>query len=111
MLIKSGNKSLRFKPHYNHSLGGFIHTSSDYLSEMKRQGAEPYDPSKVKKFKRKEYKPSKWAYDMIKTAKDNTDKDGNVHITGVMKDEFVKKGVGKAPDRIKNETTGGSYTD
>lgn len=84
-------ESLRFKPHYNHAFGKYIHTKDDYLKEMKRTGSEPFDPSRVpKRDEPRIYKPSKWAHDMMRAAKRNTDKDGNVHLSGAMKEELRK---------------------
>ena len=35
------HESLRFYPHYNSALGGYIYTKKDYLRGLKEKGLEP----------------------------------------------------------------------
>lgn len=104
---------MRFKPHYNRALGKMIHTKDDYLKEMKRQGVCPADsPDAVaKKYPRREYKPSAWAHDMVRAIEKSTDKDGNVHLGSVARDQLNAKlrAVPEDLAKLKDKLKGGFY--
>ena len=104
---------MQFKSHYNHALGKHIHTKKDYLSEMKKQGVVPADsPDAVaKKYPKRTYKPSGWAHDMVREIKRSTDKDGNVHLSGVAQDQLSSnlKAVPKDLQHLKGKLKGGYY--
>jgi len=96
-IIIRESQSMRFKPHMNMALGKYIHTKKEYLGEMKRQGCEPYRPQEVKQYKPSKYKTSQWAHDMVRAAKRNTDKHGNVHLSGAMREELHKANMKEVP--------------
>ena len=104
MLIKMGNSSQRFKPHYNEGTGRYYGSSKDYYSDLKAKGLEPYDPSKVKKREEKHYKPSEWARDIVRHADRNGGK-----IGGVAKAKTMEAQMKKVPKEIKDMTRGGYF--
>ena len=101
---------MRFHSHYNHALGKMIHTKKDYLAEMKAQGVVPANsPEAVaKKYEKHTYKPSGWAHEMVNAIKKQTDKDGNVHLGGVVRDQ-LQSGLKAVPKQVKDKQKGGFY--
>ena len=64
------SKHPKFEIHYNRELGKKYYDKREYLSDMKKAGLEPYDPSRVKKREDKPYERSEWAREMHKDIKD-----------------------------------------
>lgn len=84
---KNGN-SKRFVPGYNIALGKTYHTASDYVSDMKKRGFEPYDESFNQKEPEVRYKPSKKAHEIAEYIKRNTRKDGKVQLSTKVMNEI-----------------------
>lgn len=108
IIVRKGPSNKAFHPHYNHALGTYISTSRQYLSEMKRQGCEPYDPSKVVRRARKPYTPSKMAHEMIESVRHG-------HVGDVFKEQLRRMGARPMPKRLlaayDKTGTGGFATD
>ena len=104
-------ESQKFHRHYNHALGKEYHTAREYVSDMKKMGMEPYNPSGVKHQLKgdKAYKPSEWAKKMTKIGCDQVARDGRT--SGAFNAEMAKHLKTEVPERIARERTGGSYTE
>lgn len=79
IIIKNGTK--HFQPHFNRTMGKYYGDKTEYLSDMKKRGLEPYNPNNVQKRERKEYKPSQWAKDIVR----------QVESTGVVSGRVMKE--------------------
>lgn len=69
--------------HYNRAMGKYISTKKQYYDEMKRGGYVPSDEANNladNHNKEKQWVPSDKCINMIKNAKDMTDKDGNITL-------------------------------
>ncbi len=104
MNIIVGNNPKGFHPHFNRATWKYYGNEKDYKDDIRRLRLEPYTGDKPRPDARK-YKPSKWAYDMAGAIKRHTDKDGNVHLSGAMKDELRKAGV-RMPRRVDSLADG-----
>lgn len=102
---------MRFKPHMNEALGKYIHTERDYVKTMKEQGSCPADSPDARptKYPKRVYKPSGWAHDMVREIKRSTDKDGNVHLGQVARDQLNinLKAPSKELTKLKDKLKGG----
>ena len=87
IINKKYSNSKRFKPGYNIALGKDIRSSKEYVSEMKKGGFEPFDPTSENKVK-KDYTPSKECHEKIEYIRKHTDKSGKVHLSGKMQAEL-----------------------
>lgn len=94
IIVKKTPSSMRFAPHFNRSLGHYVHTKDDYLKSMKAKGMEPMTTSENTP-NRKEYKQSAWAKDVVKAVKSQTDSKGNFKPSGSLMKELNKTGVTK----------------
>ena len=70
-------KTPKFKIHLNRELGKKYYSERDYISDMKKAGLEPYDPSSIKKHESKPYERSDWAREMQRTAIESKGKVGD----------------------------------
>jgi len=111
IIIKKSSSSMRFQPHFNHATGRFYHTSSDYVSDLKKKGLEPYRPDQVQnKLKSKEpYKPSEWAKKMVAVGKRQVEDCGKT--SGSFNAEMSKHLKTSIPDKIARQTKGGIYSE
>ena len=104
---------MRVPRHYNHAIGREIHGRRDYLKAMKEMNLCPSDSpdAKVKKYERKEYKPSSWAHDMVRAVERQTDKDGKVHLSSSVIDQlqYNLRAVPKDLSKLKDNAKGGFY--
>ena len=64
IIIKSGTGG--FHPHYNRTMGKYYGTKTEYLSDLKSKGMEPYNPENAKKRSVQTYTPSKWSRDVVR---------------------------------------------
>jgi hypothetical protein len=110
-IITSKTKSRRFKPHYNNAMGKYYHTSRDYVSDMKKNGMEPYNPSDVKPrlSSNKKYEPSEWARKMTHVGIQQVKEHGRT--SGSFNAEIAKHLKTEVPSRIARQTEGGTYTE
>ena len=93
-----------FHPHMNHALGHYVHTKDDYLKSMKEKGLEPFHEAKAQP--KRTYKSSDWAHDMVRAIKRRTDKDGNVHLGSVARDQ-LQSNLKAVPKDIRDKLQGG----
>lgn len=90
-------KTPAFKPHFNRELGGYYHSSKDYVADMKKIGAEPYRPDKVKKASSIPYQRSKWCNDMIADIKNRKGgKPGDKFLNELAQRGYSQKSYNKA---------------
>lgn len=106
IIVPKHGSSMRFHPHMNHALGKYIGTRQEYLSEMKKQGCEPYQ-GEIKR-ESKPYKPSPWARGIVNQVGKMKEKDGSVKLTPRMVDEIQSRLV-KTPDWVKGKSKGGFH--
>ncbi len=102
MDIIIGNKSERFKPHFNRATGKRYHTSKDYVADVKRLGLEPYR-GEVKKKASKPYVASKQVREMVNCL--GKGKPGGRYMEALNKMNKVKA----VPKGIPTNTKGGWY--
>jgi hypothetical protein len=89
--------SNRFKPHYNRTMGKYYDSSKEYYADLKKNNLEPYDPSKVKRYQRKEYKPSQWARDVVRSV------DRSGYVSGSVREELHKANIKKVPKDLMQQ--------
>jgi hypothetical protein len=96
-IIVKGKTTEKFYPHYNRSLGTFVHTKEDYLKEMKKGGFVPYEKDKDYEPKLQKARISEDTRHMVAHIKANTDKEGRFRPSTAFVDalEKKKKGLGK----------------
>lgn len=95
IIVKSSRKG--FHPHYNNATGRYYHTSSDYYKDLKDRGLEPQDASTVTARKPKEYKPSQWAKDIVRSV----ERSGTV--SGAVREELRNAEVKEVPKDLKDK--------
>jgi hypothetical protein len=95
-IIKKGGGSERFKPHFNRSLDKYYHTKDDYLGDLKKMNLEPYRGEQSNPSKK--YEPSKWAREVTNEIQKRTDKNGNVELSGRLREEISKRSNLKSRD-------------
>lgn len=91
MLIIIKDNPNRFHSHYNRTLGKYYYQERDYVKDLKARNLEPYDPSKVKKREKKEYKPSKWARDIVNQVQSSG------YVSGSVMNEINKQQIKNVP--------------
>lgn len=105
IIMKEGN---HFKPHYNRELGKKYYTKSDYLSDMKSKGLEPFH--EVKRPEPKKYTGvSEEAKHMMNSVSYDR-KTGKPNIGDRYIDALKSMGMKKVPDNIRNLNKGGFNT-
>lgn len=84
--------------HFNRALGKQIHSKKHYDEEMKKGGFVSYekgreDARNARDRNQKRYTPSPDALAIMRAAKNRTDKNGNVKLSGAMVDGIKKLGM------------------
>lgn len=92
IIIKNGTK--HFTPHFNRTLNKYYGDKGEYLSDMKKQGMEPYNPENVKKREHKSYKPSEWARKIVRQV------ESTGHVSGNVMKELNKANVRNVPNEL-----------
>lgn len=92
IIIRGGENRKSFRPHHNVALGGYIHTREDYLKGLKKHNLIPQaEAQKIAAAKRREmnkdYKPTKWAHEMVEVVRRSNGKPGSAFY-----DQLAKRG-------------------
>lgn len=96
IIIKNGTK--HFAPHFNRTMGKYYGDKHEYLSDMKKQGMEPYNPENVKKREKKSYTPSTWARKIVRQV------ESTGHVSGNVLNELRKANVRNVPTELLKAT-------
>ena len=96
IMVRKYTAAPRFHPHFNQATGRYYGTSSEYYSDLKRRGLEPFDGNMEHRSdsNRKSYKPSKEANEVYKAIHDAS-RDGKFRAGDRLKDKIMQMSRGK----------------
>lgn len=115
IIVKSYEHVNRSLPNWDTPKGKVIRSKAHYESELRKHNMVPYEQAReiaknVQENKRKEYKLSDQAREIIQTAKSSADKDGNVQLSVRTIEAMEKMGMSfKVPREVRNQEKGGMY--
>lgn len=93
-------ESLRFVPHMNHALGGYIYTKKDYLRGLKEKGLEPF---RDVDYRRETPKPQQLNRDQVEMIQEAARyKCSGNRPSGRFQAAYTKLGVAQAPKWLQD---------
>lgn len=98
----SGHKEdLSFHPHYNRSLGKYIATKGEYLSELKKGNFIPTPKNMREAPPRKEYKLNADTHKVMRAIREQSTKDGQLRPSGTLAKELIRRNVMIKQDKLQ----------